>query len=280
MSNTVRQQIEDILHEKLIVFPVYSGKVKTESGKSYFLKTGSKSRMYCCEVHGLEELEKSFAINIVRPVACGDNFILTEFVKQGRIQNNFFENFGQKLAQLHQFKSTEFGFYEDNFIGANEQMNFANDDEKSNWSSFYFNKRLLYQYKLAERNGFVNDELKRDFAKLEDRIDRILGIVNEKPSLLHGDLWNGNFLCYTKGEVVLIDPAVYYGHREAELAMTKLFGGFSPDFYEAYQKEYPLQEGWEYREDIYKLYHVMNHLNLFGRSYLSETEWIVRKYVN
>ena len=96
--------------------------------------------------------------------------------------------------------------------------------------------------------------------------------------MLHGDLWNGNFICNRQGEAVLIDPAVYYGHREADLAMTKLFGGFSNAFYEAYHQEYPLKSGWEYREDIYKLYHVMNHLNIFGRGYLAETERILEKY--
>lgn len=279
MHDIIRKQLEDTLQESITAWPVHSGEMKTESGKSYFLKIGSKSSAYCCEVHGLEELIKSFAINIVHPVACGDNFILTEFVKQSRIQNNFFENFGRKLAHLHKFKGTEFGFYEDNFIGANEQINRANDDEKSKWVAFYFNKRLLFQYKLAEKNGFVSNELKSNFAKLESRIDSILEDSSEEPSLLHGDLWSGNFLCNNEGEPVLIDPAVYYGHREAELAMTKLFGGFSPDFYEAYQKEYLLQEGWKYREDIYKLYHVLNHLNLFGKSYLSEAEWIIKKYV-
>ncbi len=278
MENWIRQQLETILQEDIIVFPAYSGTVKTGSGKEYFLKTGDESKAFACEAHGLDELIRAQSINVVRPVAHGDNFILTEFVHRGQADEDFFKSFGRELASIHRFRGESFGFYEDNFIGLNEQPNMATAEEKANWTVFYFNKRLLFQYKMAEKNRYVTEEMRSYFSKLENRIEAIIGNDDEHPALLHGDLWCGNFICNEQGKAMLIDPAVYYGNREAELAMTKLFGGFPASFYQAYQQEYPLQPGWEHREDIYKLYHVLNHLNLFGHGYLSEAEWILKKY--
>ncbi|MDD3078612.1 MAG: fructosamine kinase family protein [Paludibacter sp.] len=279
MTDKLKQNIENILQEKIMVFPCASGELKTDSGKKCFLKTGAESITYTCEAHGLNELKRANVIDVVNPVAFGENFILTEFVERGQAKADFFENFGKKLAALHRFRGEEFGFYEDNFIGANVQPNFASGEEKTNWTAFYFNKRLLFQYKLAEKNRLISDSLRNNFRKLENKIDKIIGPTDELPVLLHGDLWSGNYLCNKSGAAVLIDPAVYYGHREADLAMTKLFGGFSPAFYRAYQLEYPLESGWEYREGIYKLYHVLNHLNIFGHGYLPDAEWILKKYV-
>jgi len=141
------------------------------------------------------------------------------------------------------------------------------------------NNRILFQLHLAEKKGYATEKLRKGFHLLENKIEIILGGSGEEPSLLHGDLWGGNFLSDENGSAVMIDPAVYYGHREADLAMTKLFGGFSSDFYNAYQAEFPLKEDAEYREDIYKLYHMMNHLNLFGRSYYSQAEHLLWKYL-
>lgn len=280
MVKSIKHHIEDILQEKISILPSYSGKLQTESGKYYFLKTGTSSNTFACETHGLEELAKANAIDVVKPIAFGNTFILTEFVEEGRKQSIFFEEFGTQFARLHKHKGKQFGFYEDNFIGVNPQFNIAENTERHNWTAFYFNKRLLFQYHLAEKNGFVSDSLRKNFARLENKIDEILGYSEETPALLHGDLWAGNFICNLQGQTTLIDPAVYYGHREADLAMTKVFGGFSEPFYSAYQAEYPLADGWEYREDIYKLYHILNHLNIFGRGYLSEAEWIVHKYIS
>ena len=231
-----------------------------------------------CEMHGLMELRKAGTIQIADPITYGDTFILTEFIETGGIPAGFFEKFGRNFARMHRFTGKSYGFFEDNFIGATVQKNQADENEKQDWVAFYFNKRLLFQYQLAEKNHFVSKDFRRNFIQLEKNITTILADSEEEPCLLHGDLWNGNFICNRQGEAVLIDPAVYYGHREADLAMTKLFGGFSNAFYEAYHQEYPLKSGWEYREDIYKLYHVMNHLNIFGRGYLAETERILEKY--
>lgn len=274
MDKSVKSIIESILEEQLNGNVSGVGRIQTISGKEYFLKSGIESPAYQCEANGLMELAKAHSLRVANVISVGVNYILTEYIREGRPSPAFYEGFGRRFAQMHRFQGESFGFYENNFIGANPQLNIPYEDEKTDWAAFYFNKRILYQYKLAERNGNITSTLRSGLAKLESKIDTILKNSKEPPTLLHGDLWSGNYLCDTNGIAVLIDPAVYYGHREADLAMTKVFGGFSPLFYEAYMEEYPLAEGWEYRENIYKLYHILNHLNIFGRSYLSEAEYL------
>ena len=214
-------------------------------------------------------------------LSVGTDHLLTEYVPNSAGGNDFFEDFGRRLARLHRRRTAYFGFRRNNYIGLNPQINLPHGAERSNWTAFYLNKRLRYQYELAERNGYATTGLRRNFARLESKIADILQGCEEPPCLLHGDLWAGNFLCdAVSGEVVLIDPAVYYGHREADLAMTRLFGGFPPAFYRAYEQEYPLKPRWEYREGIYRLYHLLNHLNLFGSSYLPEANRILGKYAS
>lgn len=279
MNEDLQSIIERETGEKINGNLYGSGKVTTQSGKMYYLKTGLPSRTYSCEANGLKELTKAGTVRIAKVIAYGDNFILTEFIGKGNPSPGFQREFGKELARMHRYQASEFGFYENNFIGDNPQMNIPDTNEEyTDWVSFYFNKRLLYQYRIAERNGYITDTLKKGFLNLERIIDKLLRDSVEPPALLHGDLWSGNYLCDEQGNAVLIDPAVYYGHREADLAMTKVFGGFSPEFYSGYMEEYPLIDGWNEREGVYKLYHILNHLNLFGRSYLSETEYILRSY--
>jgi fructosamine-3-kinase len=235
--------------------------------------------MFIREANGLRELAKPKVIRIPEVLLVGEDFILMEFIRSGAKRSGFFDSFGRQLARLHRHHGERFGFYEDNFIGASPQKNISNDNESLSWPSFYMNNRLLFQLHLAEKNGYTTEKLRRGFHFLESKIETILCGSGEEPSLLHGDLWGGNYLSDEDGGAVLIDPAVYYGHREADIAMTKLFGGFSADFYNAYQEEFPLKEGAEYREDIYKLYHVMNHLNLFGMGYYSQAEHLLWRYL-
>ena len=278
--------IESILNEKVISSTAVGGgciadsrKIITESGREFFLKSGNKGNpMFRCEANGLKELAKVQCIRVPQIVAVENDWLLLEYIPQGIRSKHFFEEFGRSFARLHRFQSDKFGFYEDNYIGATPQLNVPNKAEEKDWVAFYFNKRLLYQYKLAEKNGYVTPRMKNSFSKLELKIDFILKGSEELPCLLHGDLWGGNYLCDEDGKAVIIDPAVYYGHREADLAMTKLFGGFSAAFYESYHCEYPLPAGWEYRENIYKFYHILNHLNLFGKGYLFEVEHILENY--
>lgn len=275
MKKKLKDCIENILGETVRDIPYGTGRLQTISGHIYFLKQGVASSAYRCEANGLNELAKPQALHTAKVVGVGDDFILTEYIVPGRAGSHFFEEFGRAFARLHRYTGKTYGFYEDNYIGANPQLNIAVGEEQTNWTAFFFNKRLLYQYRLAERNGYISNGLRHDFRILEKILPGLLNENTEPPTLLHGDLWSGNFLCNPSGQAVLIDPAVYYGHREADLAMTMLFGGFSADFYRAYHNEYPLKEGWKYRIPIYKLYHILNHLNVFGRSYLAELECLV-----
>jgi len=277
MSNKIKNSIEELIGEEVKDSPYRTGRIQTLSGKIYFLKHGASSSTYRCEANGLMELAKARVpgLGVAKVIGADEHFILTEYITPGCADVHFFEEFGRSLARLHRFEGKEYGFYEDNFIGANPQLNQALREEKTDWLTFFFNKRLLFQYQLAERNRLISERLRHDFHILEKMLPGILGKDMEKPVLLHGDLWSGNFMCDSSGLAVLIDPAVYYGHREADLAMTRLFGGFPADFYRAYHQEYPLEEGWMKREAVYKLYHVLNHLNIFGRIYLSEAEHLL-----
>ncbi len=252
--------------------------IETASGKRFFLKAGLTGTMFLNEANGLKELRKPGCIKIPEVIAADRQFLLLELITPASRQKDFWTVFGRQYAQLHKYTGESFGFYEDNFIGSTPQKNIPQGREKNNWTEFYFNKRLLFQYRLAENNGYATPEMKRAFSVIEARIDKIIGETKGPPALLHGDLWSGNFITGINGEPVLIDPAVYYGHREADLAMTYLFGGFSEEFYISYNEAYPLQDGWEYRVNIYKLYHVLNHLNLFGTGYYSQAVRLMEYY--
>ncbi|MDR1861255.1 MAG: fructosamine kinase family protein [Bacteroidales bacterium] len=274
----LQKQIEAATGEKFRSLPAQSGRVVAESGAAYFLKCGSVSAAYRCEANGLAALAASGEIRVAEVVAVGDSYLLTRYVETSPATPEFFARFGRELARLHRHTASQFGFYEDNFIGATPQLNIPDATEQHEWSAFYFNKRLLFQFRLAEKNGYADAEFKLLTVAIQKNIRRILNHAPEPPSLMHGDLWRGNFLCDTDGRAVLIDPAVYYGHREADLAMTRLFGGFPLTFYEAYHSEYPMRPASEYRDGIYRLYHILNHLNIFGTSYLYEAKELMRLY--
>ena len=255
--------------------------IQFEDGRTCFLKTGSEHLDgFYKEASGLKEIQKAKCIRTPYVLHVDEDFLLLEYIEQGRKDQNFFIRFGEQLANLHNRSSLKFGFKEDNYIGSTPQLNQPNKTEAESWVDFYYNKRLLYQYKLAEQNQLVGNELKNGFLVLENRIEEILEGSEEKPCLLHGDLWGGNYLCDLDSNPVLIDPAVYYGHREADLAMTKLFGGFTNEFYQAYRKQKPLPQGYDHRENIYLLYHVLNHLNLFGSSYYGQAVRLVWSYLH
>jgi protein-ribulosamine 3-kinase len=254
-------------------------RITDERENNYFLKLNpSPKDLFIKEADGLRELKKADVIKVPKVITSNEEFLLTEFISPGSRSKNFFEDFGRRFAQLHKYNAKKFGFYEDNYIGANPQINIPNEEEENDWIAFFFNKRILYQYKLAEKNGYAKKELRDGISLLEKIIHKIIGNTAEPPSLLHGDLWGGNYMVDGKGNACLIDPAVYYGNREADLAMTKLFGGFSSEFYSAYHEIYPLTEGYEYRQSVYTLYHVLNHLNLFGTSYYSHAISLIAQY--
>lgn len=284
----IKKRIEEKLGSKIKSFSSLSGgcisdafKISTENGTSFFLKynPSASNNMFLKEANGLRELDKSNAIKIPEVLSVDEDYILLEFIASGNRKKNFFEDFGKSFAEMHKFKSDSFGFYENNYIGSNPQINIPDEKEKSDWTAFYLNKRILFQLQLAEKLGNSTDELRKGISKLENKIEDIIGHNSEKPSLLHGDLWAGNYMIDQNGNAVLIDPAAYYGHREADLGMTKLFGGFNSEFYKAYNESFPLEDGFDYRENIYKLYHVLNHLNLFGGGYYSQAISLIKFYV-
>ncbi len=288
LNNKIKIKIENALNSKITGSQSLAGgcisnayKINTDTGENYFLKYNPslKSDMFIKEAHGLLELNKAGVIKIPDVICYNKDYILLELIVTGNKQNKFSEDFGRKFALLHKFTSEFYGFYEDNYIGSTPQQNIPEENEKHEWTKFFFNKRILFQLQIAEETGNSTSELRKAIAVLENKIDEIVVDNSEKPSLLHGDLWGGNYLINTKGFACLIDPAVYYGNREADLAMTKLFGGFDSRFYEAYNEAFPLPEGYEYRENIYKLYHVLNHLNLFGGSYYSQAMSLISFYI-
>ena len=256
-------------------------KIISNDNSNFFLKYNptNSNDMFFKETNGLKELIKSNSIRIPKVLEFDKDFILLEYIPTGNKKKNFFAEFGENFARIHRFTSEYYGFHEDNYIGSSQQQNIPDKNEKNDWVSFYFNKRILFQLQLAEKLGNSTDELRKGISKLENKIQEIIGGSNEKPSLLHGDLWSGNYMTDENGSAVLIDPAVYYGHREADLGMTKLFGGFSSEFYKAYDETFPLEDGYQYRENIYKLYHVLNHLNLFGAGYYSQALSLIKFYI-
>jgi protein-ribulosamine 3-kinase len=287
LEEKIKAKIEGKLGENILSITSLSGgcisnayRITTQDKTNYFLKYNSafSNDMFIKEANGLKELIKSKAIRIPEVLEFGKDYILLEYINSGNRKKNFSEEFGQQFANMHKNTSESFGYFEDNYIGSNIQKNIPDEQEKVDWVSFYFNKRILFQLQLAEKFGNATEELRRGISKLEDRINQII-TTGDKPSLLHGDLWSGNYMIDENGSAVLIDPAVYYGHREADLGMTKLFGGFGAEFYEAYNESFPLEDGYEYRENIYKLYHVLNHLNLFGGGYYSQAMSLIKYYV-
>lgn len=287
LKTNIKLKLEKVLNDVIVNTHQISGGcindasiVFTLSGRKYFLKTNSNNPadMFLSEANGLNEIDKANVIRVPKVIYADDELILLEAIESGKKRIDFYADFGKRFAQLHKYTSNEYGFYQNNFIGSTPQINLASSEEKNNWVKFYFHKRLEFQFKLAEKNGYVTTELRSLFSKLENKIENIIA-TNEKPSLLHGDLWGGNYIVDDCGSACLIDPAVYYGNREADLAMTKLFGGFDQKFYSAYNEEYPLEAGYEYRENIYKLYHILNHLNLFGSGYFAQAISLIKYYL-
>jgi protein-ribulosamine 3-kinase len=288
LSNKLKKELEEKLDTNIKAIENLSGgcisnayKLITTSGDSYFLKINEYSPpdMFEKEAHCLNELRKAGAVKVPVPKLFSRNYLVTEFINSGSRSKSFFREFGRQFAHLHKYTSSFFGFYEDNYIGSNVQKNIPEGREAADWKEFFSGKRLLFQMSLCEKNSLSTEELQKDFSKLWNKISDIIKGSEEDPSLLHGDLWNGNYMVDESGNPCIIDPAVYYGHREADLAMTRLFGGYPLEFYESYNEIFPLKDGWEYRENLYKLYHILNHLNLFGMSYYSQALSLIRYYL-
>ena len=241
-----------------------------------FRKSGpaSSADMFAAEAEGLAELAKPGVIRVPRVLGHGIDgqqaFIETEWLELSAPTPQVEAQLGEQLAALHQTTADRYGWHRDNTIGLTPQHNDWSDD----WVSFFREHRLGYQFRLAAQNGYTGSFQERG-AQLLKRLPVFFDAYAPPPSLLHGDLWAGNWgSC--DGEPVIFDPAVYYGDRESDLAMTRLFGGFGKSFYDAYENAAPLAPGHRERCDLYQLYHVLNHLNLFGSSYLGRAETLIR----
>ena len=250
-------------------------RVETD-GAPFFLKYGDAdvARTFPGEAAGLEALDAAdspLSVPSVRETAPPDDdrpgFLVMEWINAGREGRRFWERFGEGLAKLHQHANDQYGFNQDNYIGQSPQPNEWMDE----WPAFFRSQRLEPQVQMARERGRWQTDWNRPLEALYRRLPELLPETPE-PSVLHGDLWKGNFMVTAVGEPAIIDPATYYGHREADLAMTELFGGFQDQFYEAYRSAWPLEPGYETRRDIYNLYHLINHLNLFGTGYAGSVE--------
>jgi len=262
--------------------------VELDDGRRFFVKSnpdvapGTFER----EAEGLAALAEAGVLRVPRPLGSGESddgtaFLVMEAIASGPRTAGFSEVFGRRLAQLHRARPRHrgpggeaFGFDRDNYLGATPQPNPWTAD----WCEFWRRHRLGHQLELARRNGLSDRTLDDLGDRLLDRLEDWLSEPDEPAGLLHGDLWGGNYMVGEDGAPVLVDPAVYCGRREAELAMTRLFGGFDGRFYAAYEEAWPLAPGSEERLAIYELYHLLNHLNLFGRSYRSGCVAILRRF--
>jgi fructosamine-3-kinase len=246
-----------------------------DGGKRWFVKLNDASRldMFEAERDGLRAMADTGSIRVPRPLCCGvaggQSFIVMEYMALAGGGGATAERAGEQLAAMHRSTAERFGWHRDNTIGATPQPNGWDQD----WPRFWRDRRLGFQLGLAARNGH-RGRLQQRGGMLMERLGALFDRA-PVPSLLHGDLWGGNFSGDADGNPVIFDPACYYGDREADIAMTELFGGFSARFYAAYNAVWPLDAGYETRKTLYNLYHVLNHLNLFGGGYATQAERMI-----
>lgn len=235
-----------------------------------FIKTGSlqASERLAAEAEGLRELGAAATVRVPRVFAHGEvgqqAYLAIEWLSLERPTPDIDRLFGGQLAALHKVSAPAHGWHRNNTIGLTLQVN----DRSRSWLTFFTERRLRFQLELAMSNGY-RASLEALGERLMEALPELLDGHDPPPSLLHGDLWGGNYAA-CKSEPVIYDPAAYFGDRETDLAMTSLFGGFSSAFYDAYQKVWPLPQGYQRRCGLYQLYHVLNHLNLFGGGYLGQ----------
>lgn len=253
-------------------------RILTESGEFCIKYNHSREfpRMFEAEAAGLRLLNEGKAIKvpgvILHETLPDYSYILLEFIHPAAKVKDFYGDFGRSLARLHRNGNDLYGLDFNNYMGSLPQSNIYH----TGWVDFFTEERLDKQLRLAMHKGLLDGAGERMFESLFMKLPELL--PEEPPCLVHGDLWSGNFIVSGEGKACLIDPAVYYGNREIDLAMSSLFGGFDAVFYEAYEEEFPLIPGWRDRLDLYNLYPLMVHLNLFGRGYLGSILSILRRF--
>lgn len=291
IENKARKFIETQLREEVVTLEVVGGgfiakafKAITKSGVSFFVKglpktlgSTTKDRTFEREAYALELIAPYFKVPKV--YATSEEFLVLEWVEAGSTPKNGYQSFGRSLARMHKEALSQTsgpGFPFDNTIGATLQLNENRHGKDAlMWPAFFWEMRLSPQLEWAIEKGLTFEQSEIDHLK-----ERVLGelssIKESCVSLLHGDLWGGNHKFDEEGNPWIFDPASYYGHREADLAMMRLFGGFPIETFESYDQDFPLEEGHEKRLSIYQLYHVLNHVNLFGSSYIQQAKDLIK----
>jgi protein-ribulosamine 3-kinase len=247
--------------------------------RDYFVKINAARHldMFEAEALGLREILASATLRVPGPVCwgCADDssYLVLEYLELGG--GGSAAALGAGLARMHRVTQPRYGWWRDNTIGSTPQVNGESDD----WAGFWRDRRIGFQLALAAKNG-NHGRLQREGERLLAEMPGYFACYRPGASLLHGDLWSGNYAFGDGGEPVIFDPAVYYGDRETDIAMTELFGGFEPAFYAAYREAYPLEDGYAVRRLLYNLYHVLNHLNLFGGGYRAQAEAMIGRLLS
>lgn len=255
-----------------------SVKIITTKG-DYFLKwnkAGLYPGMFEKEAKGLNLLRNAGELKIPEVIGYDEDedytVLVLEYIKSSGKASGFWEDFSNSLSRLHNHNSDHFGLDHDNYIGSIPQSNKPHSD----WKSFFIEERLERQIALALDNNRIDHSTIKNFRSMYRHLDDFFPV--EKPSLLHGDLWSGNYMVSAEGKACIIDPAVYYGHRLMDLGMSKLFGGFSHKFYEAYNESHPLEKNWREAVEICNLYPLIVHVNLFGGGYLNSVKSVLTRF--
>jgi len=244
----------------------------------YFIKLNQRhlSEMFMAEMAGLQEIAQTHTIETPKPLACGTTeqqaFLILRYFETGHANQPAQYLLGEQLANMHRVINEQYGWKRDNFIGSTPQIN----DLKNDWILFWKENRLGFQLQLAAQKGY-RGTLQKKGEQLLDQLDKFFTSYRPSALLLHGDLWGGNYAITQTGSPIIFDPAVYFGDRETDLAMTELFGGFSNDFYAGYQNNWALDKDYKTRKTLYNLYHVLNHLNLFGGGYLGQAQRMIEQ---
>ncbi|MEK9628745.1 MAG: fructosamine kinase family protein [Nitrospinota bacterium] len=253
------------------------------NGEKVFMKQNSNppNDFFLAEVKGLRLLAQAEnGPRIPKPIALQSGsrptFLIMEYLENSGGGSDFPDRLALSLANLHRTSQEHFGLNHDNYIGSTPQQNNLEKDG----ILFFRDHRIKFQRQLARQAGLLPASTDKKLGELCDNLNKFLNISGEKPALMHGDLWSGNYFSDSNGNPCIFDPAVYFGLREADIAMTELFGRLPQRFYDAYNEAFPMNPGYQERKDLYNLYHLLNHLNLFGGSYLSSVQQILKRYID
>ena len=259
-------------------YKLYCEETQHTTQQAYFVKLNDRRylNMFAAEYDALLELQKCTALKSPKPVCYGESgqrvYLVMQYIQLRGSGDDY--AFGAQLAAMHRISADNFGWHRDNTIGSTPQSN----QQHTSWAVFWKQQRLIPQLELLYQKGFQT--LLQPLAnKLLMRLDDFFAAHQPQPSLLHGDLWSGNYGFDEDGHAVIFDPALYYGDRETDLAMTELFGGFSRQFYQGYQDSWPLDDNYQQRKLLYNLYHILNHANLFGGSYTTQAASMMEQLV-